>query len=569
MSSTLRKSESVSPAPPPTPKLPLGKKLLYAVVVSVSTLVLLLIGTEVTLRIVDYGHSPHFFRKVRLAGGDVVYRENRWATTPYFSAALARRPQPIRLPARKAPDTYRIFVLGSSAAMGDPEPSFSVARVLEVMLHAAYPQQKFEVVNAAVTAINSHVVRGIADDCAALEPDLFVVYEGNNEVIGPFGPAGVFAPFLKSERAVRTAIWLKGTRLGQLLANLGRGRRPADWGGMEMFLRQQITADDPRLDIVQAHFRANLTAVTQAAQRAGATTLLCTVATNQRDFPPFLSSEGWAENIYQQAQQALAMGREDEARPLFQRALDLDTLRFRTDSKLNGIIRELGESNQPGVRLVDVAQAIALRSPHGIIGSEFLYEHVHFNLRGTCEFAAALLPAIGADLRKRGLVTTTEMPATVGFSEVSQALGYSTYEQAMIALELLRRFSRPPFTAQSDHATRLASWQRWEGNARALLARADATDTLREIGRRALEQRPGDWLLERNTGVMLLSRGQPAEALPYLERAQHWIDDDVDTLVALGWVHQALGHAAESEIVFARARQLEPDYPNLPKPRAP
>ena len=37
-----------------------------------------------------------------------------------------------------------------------------------------------------MAAINSHVVLPIAKDAARYEPDLFVVYLGNNEVIGPF-----------------------------------------------------------------------------------------------------------------------------------------------------------------------------------------------------------------------------------------------------------------------------------------------------------------------------------------------------------------------------------------------
>ena len=58
-------------------------------------------------------------------------------------------------------------------------------------------------------------MRDIAADCARLEPDLFIVYEGNNEVIGPFGPAGVFAPFLRSETALDLARTLKRTRTAQ------------------------------------------------------------------------------------------------------------------------------------------------------------------------------------------------------------------------------------------------------------------------------------------------------------------------------------------------------------------
>ena len=549
----------------PPPALPLRRKLLFAAVLSLGVLALLLGGLELGLRLVGYGHSPHFFRRAKTADGQTVWRENRWALAPFFPGALIRRPQPIRLPEKKAAGTYRIFILGSSAAMGDPEPSFSLARMLDVMLRAAYPTQRFEVVNAAVTAINSHVVRGIAAECARLEPDLFIVYEGNNEVIGPFGPTGVLAPFLRNDSAIRATIWLKGTRTGQLISSLGSSRTPPDWGGMAMFLQQQIAADDPRLADVRGHFRANLAAIAAAALKAGANTFLCTVATNQRDFAPFMSANGEAEKIYQQGRQELAAGHDAEARDLLQRALDLDTLRFRTDSKLNQVIRDLGGVGTPGLAVVDVAGALAARSAHGIIGDEFVYEHVHLTLRGTYEAALALWPRLTAELARRKVINNP-VPASLSYEDVSLRLGSNIHEQTMIALELVSRFSKPPFTGQSDSAARSATWKRRAGTGQDLLGRTDATAALREIGRRALALSPDDWILARNTGAMLVSRQQAAAALPLLERATRWIDDDVDTLIALGWAHQALGHAADSEAAFAQARALEPNYPNLPKP---
>lgn len=564
-----------------------GRRRLLLALFTLALTGLLLAALECGLRLGGFGHSPHFFRKASTPDGEVVWRENRNFTAPFFGKALVRRPQPVRLPLKKAPGTVRIFILGSSAAMGDPEPAFSLARVLEVQLRAAYPSVRFEVINAAVTAINSHLVRGIAEDCAALEPDLFIVYEGHNEVIGPFGPAGVFAPFLRSETAVRSLVWLKGTRLAQLAARLGRKTgAPEDWGGMEMFLQQQIRTDDPRLATMRAHFRANLAAIAESARQAGATTLLCTVATNQRDFAPFLSADGEAEDVYQQARLALDAGRDAEASALFQRALDLDTLRFRADSGLNQIIRNLAanvrntnirpggpEGSAPGkvrntnfaeTHLVDAAAVLAEKSPHGVCGNELLYEHVHLTLRGTWELAQALLPQIVADLERRGLVTAAPA-AWLSLEETGLRLGYNTHEQAMIALALANRFSKPPFTGQSDHAARLAAWQRRAATAQALLARPDATDALRELGRRAVAAAPDDWLLARNTGAMFVARQQPAEALPLLQRAAAWIDDDVDTLIALGWAHRALGQNHEAETAFAKVRAMEPDYPNLPQ----
>ena len=76
--------------------------------------------------------------------------------------------------------------------MGDPEPAFGFGRILQVLLQAKYPARHFEVVNVAITAINSHVIRQIARDCAPRQGDLWIIYMGNNEVVGPFGAGTVF-----------------------------------------------------------------------------------------------------------------------------------------------------------------------------------------------------------------------------------------------------------------------------------------------------------------------------------------------------------------------------------------
>ena len=592
----------------PAPVLSLPRKLFFAALLSGVFLALLLGGLEAGLRLAGFGHSAHFFRRVTLPGGETIWRENRWCTAPYFSEALVRRPQPVRLPEKKLPGTYRIFVLGSSAAMGDPEASFSLARVLDAMLRAAFPRQRFEVVNAAVTAINSHLVRGIAEDCARLEPDLFIVYEGNNEVIGPFGPAGVFAPFLRTETGIRSAAWLKTTRTAQLLNFLQRkATAPTEWGGMEMFMKQQIGADDPRLDAVRANFRANLLAIAAAGHRAGATTLTCTVLTNQRDFAPFLSSHRadltaaelaewrdqydtavkmqqvgkmdeaetayraayaidsqYAELVFRFGRFALQRGRDSDARDLLQRALDLDTLRFRTDAKLNQTIRDLTADKVAQLEVVDLAAALATPSAHGIIGDELLYEHVHLTFRGAYEVARELFPRVAADLAKRGLVSGP-VPEPFAYDEARLRLAYTVYEQAMIALNLLGRFRRPPFTGQLDQALRVQTWERHVAAANSLLNRPETTAALLKLYQQASAISPDDWILARNGGAMLVGRQSPAEALPLLERAANWIDDDADTLIVLGHAQQALGHTAEAAATFAQARKLEPRHPNLPK----
>lgn len=590
--------------------LTLRRKFVYATLATLLGVLVILGGLEATLRLAGYGYSPHFVRRARDADGRDVWRENRWCTAPFFTPELVRRPQPFVLPVTKPARSYRVVVLGSSAAMGDPEASFSLARMLQVLLRDAYPDVTIDVVNAGITAINSHLVRSIAGDCTSLQPDLLVVYEGNNEVIGPYGPTGVLAPFLRSSAAIRSSMWLQGTRLGQLTRSSARrfgGKDvPDDWGGMKMFLSHEIQADDPRLAAVRDRFRENLQAIAGIARDAKASLVLCTVLTNQRDLPPFLSrhraslpseqrrawddafaaggaaersgdlaaaerayatcagiDDPFAELAYRRGQIALARSNDRTARELLQRALDLDGLRFRTDSKLNEIVREVA-SAEAGCSLVDVDRALRAGCPHGIPGDELLYEHVHLTFRGTYEIATALLPAIAADLSRRGLAHA-HAPAVLPLDEVRQRLAFTVYEQAMIGLQLLNRFHAAPFSGLSDNTRRIEAWERRAATADRLLSQTGATEALQTIYAAALAHSPHDWVLARNAGAMLVARGQAAEAIPLLEKSRRLIPDDADTLVALALAHQGLSHAREAEELFNEVRRIEPRHPLLPK----
>ena len=602
-----------APEPPPRPTVAWPLKLLLGCAIALGLLAALLGGLETGLRLFGYGHSPKFYRTERAANGTAWIRDNRWVTAPYFAPEIIRRPQPFRIPAVKAPGTCRIFVLGSSAAMGDPEASFSIARVLEVLLHEAHPQIRFEIVNAGITAINSTVVRSIAADCAELEPDLFIVYEGNNEVIGPFGPGTVFSPFLGSPAAVRAAVLLKRSRTGQLLAATARrfGRsqgRPADWGGMGMFLQHGIANDDPRLGTTRALFRENLAAIVDSGRTARATVLLCTVATNRREFAPFLSrhkpgldaaalarwqaafdaglaahsagehraaaehfaaaaavDDQHAETIYLLGHAQLESGDMEHGQANLQRALDLDILRFRTDSQLNAVIRSFGASTREGLQVVDLAAKTDACSPQEVTGDEHLYEHVHFNIRGAYRVAYDLCEAIESDLRRRGIVRPdAPAPTWAGLPLVRERLAYTPYEQGMIVRELLARFSRPPFAGQRNNEARLIRYRLMDQTAALILGRPEMSIDLARSYENAIAARPDDWVLRRNAGMAFVATGQAAQGLPLLEQAAATIPDDPDTLFAIAQAHKARGDAAQARNAFARLRALEPRYPGLP-----
>jgi hypothetical protein len=140
-----------------------------------------------------------------------------------------------------------------------------------------------------MTAINSHVIRLIARDCAPREGDFWLVYAGNNEVIGPFGAGTVFGRQVPNLTLVRSVLGLKTTRVGQWLAQISLGaNEPEQWEGLG-FLKSQMTRDSPRLKRVYDSFAANLGDIADFGQRSGATVLLATMPVNLRDFPPLAS----------------------------------------------------------------------------------------------------------------------------------------------------------------------------------------------------------------------------------------------------------------------------------------
>jgi hypothetical protein len=47
---------------------------------------------------------------------------NLFFPAPFFPPGMIKTPQAYAIPAEKPQGTFRIFVLGESAAMGDPDP---------------------------------------------------------------------------------------------------------------------------------------------------------------------------------------------------------------------------------------------------------------------------------------------------------------------------------------------------------------------------------------------------------------------------------------------------------------
>ena len=160
----------------------------------------LLLGLlELVLRLAGAGHPTSYLLADSNQRQEVFVQNNQFGWR-FFGPNLARLPHPVCIPRSPATNTIRIIVIGESAAKGDPDPNFGLARMLEATLSLRHENVRFEVVNAAMTAINSHAILPIARDCAKARPDVWVLYMGNNEVVGPFGAGTVFGPCTPRKR---------------------------------------------------------------------------------------------------------------------------------------------------------------------------------------------------------------------------------------------------------------------------------------------------------------------------------------------------------------------------------
>jgi len=509
-------------------------------------------GLELGLRAAGYGYSPRVAVKCEI-DGKPHWGENVKFAWRFFPPILAREFEPFAFPVQKPARTCRVFVLGSSAAQGIPNHAFCFGRFLQFMLQERFPGVNFEVVTAAMAAINSHVVREIARDCARYDPDLFVVYMGNNEVVGPYGPGTVLTPALSNLPLIRLGIRLRATKVGQLASALlgahrvGKGG-PRYWRGMEMFLGQQVRADDVRLAATYEHFRRNLQDICRLGADVGAATVLCTVGVNLRDCPPFASlrrpgltpeqQKSW-DTAYRQGVQAESQGRSAEAlgfyleaaqiddsyaelqfrlgrcrqlagesadaRDRYLRARDLDTLRFRADDRIDAIIREVAQEAKlaAGVHLADVAAALDANSPDGLPGAELFYEHVHLTFAGNYLVARTALEQIepvivrrfGDQAQPRGAVPTP--------TQCAQRLAYNDWSRHRTLDTIVHSFlAKAPFTNQLHHRERVAQLTQELQRLKAALT-PQRLHEIAEQYRTAIEESPDDLRLRWDYGTLL------------------------------------------------------------------
>jgi tetratricopeptide (TPR) repeat protein len=596
--------KNISPEKPP---LPSSARRLWVFRICAAILVpLLFLGVlEITLRVFGYGYSTSYFN-VKTINEEKYYVPNDHFGYRFFPASIARTPVPLRMPVKKPAGTYRIFVFGGSAAMGDPDPSYGDWRYLEVLLRNRYPGVKFEVICVAMTAIDSDVVLPIARECARRDGDLWVIYMGNNEMVGPFGGGTIFGSHAPGVDLIRADLAIKKTRVGQLLSALvgrltGRSSASGTWRGLEMFQGHELGYDDAERLRAYENFKKNFEDILKAGHQAGVPIILSTVGSNLKDCAPFASlhdsnleggqkaqweqayqkgiamqkageyqsalekyreAEGmdpqYAEVYFRAGECQLGLTNDSQALQGFKLARDYDALAFRADSRINEIIKAAATKYEgKEVYYLDGAGILGENSPDKIAGNEVFYEHVHMNFhgnyllgRGFAQAAAKLLPE-WAVKQDKGQWETEE--------ECERQLGVSTWDRLRVWQEILNRESGEPYTEQMTHD---ATMRLCEARISELNSEEDREppEQARQLYKQALAAAPDDGQLHWNFAQYLAAKGSLAQATEELQRVKELMPQMPGLYYVMGKLLIPQGKIDEAVENFSHTLTIESDY---------
>ncbi len=480
----------MSAAPPPAsadaPALSPAKRRAFWIATALVPVVFFLL-LEGGLRLFGYGGSYPLFVPVADAPG--LMMPSRDVARRYFANNNPPTPNADFFAADKPDGVYRIVVQGGSSAAGFPfYRGASFAQILSTRLNLAYPDRDIEVINTAMAAVNSFTLVDFVDEILEIEPDAVLVYAGHNEYYGALGAAstesvggspGLVRAYL-SLRRLRTVQLFRNGLASVQRASADEGQRPSNTLMARMVGEQAVPLGSEVYQAGADQFEDNLGALLAAYQDAGVPVFVGTLASNERDQRPFVTvhSAGtdvpaWKGRLDQAitavergegvgalravaAQDTLAAdaafvlghawlasGDAQAARQSFQRARDLDALRFRAPTAFNDVIRQQARAH--GATVVEVEAMLRSAAPDGLVGSVTMLEHLHPTLAGYSLIADAFFES----LAEAGTIGPAPRPTPPGrlvklVTPMDSVAGYIRLEQ-LTASWPFRADERRPF----------------------------------------------------------------------------------------------------------------------------
>ena len=144
-------------------------------------------------------------------------------------------------PRRKSSDTFRVFTLGGSTTYGRPyDDATSFTAWLRAYLGTIDPGRHWEIVNCGGISYASYRVALLMEELVEYEPDLFIIYSGNNE----FLESRTYPDQMAEPAAfTRTRLLLQHSRLWSFGSVSRQSRQKAGSGAVRAHGRGQPVAE--------------------------------------------------------------------------------------------------------------------------------------------------------------------------------------------------------------------------------------------------------------------------------------------------------------------------------------
>ena len=411
---------------------------------------------EGALRLFSYGDNLHLVVSHNNRDYKDFYMVNPHVGKKYFNRLEATSTVNDIFLKQKPENGFRIFVMGSSTVYGYPYDNNPMAsRILHRRLEEAYPDQTVEVVNTAITAINTITLRDYIGQILKHEPDAILIYAGHNEFYGAFG-VGSNETMSRSAFLRSLNFTMMNLRIAQLVKSGINGisriiNKTNGAGDSRGTLMKRIVGDkeipygSEKYKAGIDQFREHMSFILKRAHKKDVPVFLSDLVCNIKDLPPFGDIPGIdlsAKTAYLDARKVLSDGDTLRAKELFSRARDLDPVRFRASEEINQIIGNL--AGQPGVTLIPAEKWFSNASPGGLIGNNLITEHVHPNIEGQFLLADAFFTAIA----ESGLIHEYPDPYTTrNKAYYRRNWAYTTLDSLAGAFKIEQLKSYWPFTS--------------------------------------------------------------------------------------------------------------------------
>jgi len=518
----------------------------------------------------------------------------------------------------KPDDGLRIVIQGGSTAAGFPYGRMaSPTGMLEQRLRRAFPSRTVEVISTAMSAVNSYTVLDFADEIIAIEPDAVVIYVGHNEFLGVLGVGSAYSSSL-SPQATRRILALRKLHVVEAAFQVYGAAMPTTQRRsgtlMSRIARERSISQNSEL-YIQGHlqFRENLGLLLAKYRRADIPVFVGTLASNEKDQPPFISAEppnaearAWdklraelqvaleegdtgkavqlsgqmvglapdsADSWFYQGRAGLKSRRYSEARHAFLKAKDLDQLRFRAPESFNGIVRDVTVQQRAAV--VDTQTAIANLSDNGIIGNESMLEHLHPNTEGYFALASIFYDAVVAsgalgkpEFDADEATARREMPVT----EIERLNG--EWRVARLLRDWPFVDEKQPFSPPepSNEVERIArdwydgriSWPEAMNRALGYYSSIGNIEETIRVAANLATAFPFEPNPSYVTGSAILNDGDGQRALPFLYRAVELDPRNTRYLMSLAQAFYANQRLRDSLAVLERVMAVDPSHPTAP-----